>query len=197
MFYVIWSLIVILSLAADLLSKYFVVQNIALDMGSVTVIPGVLEFIYTQNPGIAFGTEVPKELRPLWLIFSICAIIAVLVYLFWKKPKSKLLCTSLALIASGGIGNIIFGHLFVGYVVDFINFIAFPKLWHYPFNIADSCIVVGSFILIIYMCIDTAREMKLEKQKKLEAANGGSAAEAEAEAESETEADTDNNDTNE
>ena len=170
MFYVIWGAVIALCVIVDQITKLLVVQNIALDSGSVTVIPNVLEFIYTQNTGAAFGSMKGEGGRWIFMTFSTLAIIGVLVYLFWKRPKSKLLCAALALIVGGGIGNMI-DRIFLKYVVDFINFIAFPKLWYFPFNVADSCVVVGSFMLIAWMIVDTVREIKLEKQKKLEAAS--------------------------
>ncbi len=169
MFYVIWGVVIALCIIADQISKLLVVQNIALNTGSVTVIPNILEFIYVQNTGAAFGSFQGEGVRWIFMSFSTIAIIGILVYMFWKKPSSRLLCASLALIAGGGIGNMI-DRIALKYVVDFINFIAFPEIWHFPFNIADSCVVVGSFMLIAWMIIDTVKEMKLEKQKKLEAA---------------------------
>lgn len=170
MFYVIWGAVIALCVIADQLSKFFVVQNIPLNVGEVTVIPKVLEFIYVRNTGAAFGSMKGEGSRWIFMTFSTVAIIGILVYIFWKKPNSKLLCASLALIAGGGIGNMI-DRIALEYVVDFINFIAFPKIWHFPFNIADSFVVVGSFMLIAWMIIDTVREVKLEKQKKLESAS--------------------------
>ena len=172
MFYVIWSVVIAFCVVADQISKYFIVQNIALDKGSVTVIPGVLEFIYTQNKGAAFGSMQDENSRWIFMSLSTIAIVGILIYLFWKRPKSKLLCASLALIVGGGIGNMI-DRFALKYVVDFINFIAFPKIWYFPFNVADSFVVVGSFMLIGWMIIDTVNEFKAEKQKKLEAASEG------------------------
>ncbi len=169
MFYVIWGVIIALCVVVDQVSKLLVVKNIPLNTGSVTVIPEVLEFIYVQNTGAAFGSMQDESSRWIFMTFSTVAIIAIMVYIFWKKPKSKLLCTALALIAGGGIGNMI-DRIALKYVVDFINFIAFPKIWHFPFNVADSFVVVGSGLLILWMIIDTVREYKLEKQRKLEAA---------------------------
>lgn len=166
MFYVIWGAIIAFCVAADQISKLLVVQNIALNRGSVTVIPGVLEFIYTQNTGAAFGSMKGEGGRFIFMTFSTLAILGILIYVFWKKPKSKLLCTALVFIAGGGIGNMI-DRIALKYVVDFINFIALPKIWYFPFNIADSFVVVGSFMLIAWMTIDTVREFKEEKQRKL------------------------------
>ena len=173
MFYVIWGVVIALCVVADQVSKYLVVNNIALNAGEVTVIPNVLDFVYRQNTGAAFGSMKGEGGRFIFMTFSTLAIVGILIYLFWKKPSSKLLCTSLAFIAGGGIGNMI-DRISLKYVVDFIDFNAFPKIWYFTFNIADSFVVVGSFMLIAWMTIDTVREFKAEKQKKLEAASAES-----------------------
>lgn len=180
MFYVIWSVVIALCVVADQVSKYFVVQNIELDRGVVPVIPNVLEFIYVRNEGAAFGSMQGEGGRIIFMTFSAVAIIGVMVYMFIKKPKSPLFCLALSLIAGGGIGNMI-DRIFLKYVVDFINFTAFPKIWHFPFNIADSCVVVGSFLLIAWMIIDTVKEIKREKAKKLAEAENAETTEAESE----------------
>ena len=147
MFYVIWSVVIAFCVVADQISKFFVVQNIALESGRVTVIPGVLEFMYTQNPGAAFGSMQDENSRWIFMSLSTVAILGILIYLFWKRPKSKLLCASLALIVGGGIGNMI-DRFALKYVVDFLEFtfIDFPV-----FNIADVCIVVGTFMMAAYI----------------------------------------------
>ena len=169
MFYVIWSAVIALCIVADQVSKYFVVQNIELDRGVVPVIPNVLEFIYVRNEGAAFGSLQGDGGRIIFMTLSVIAIVGVLVYMFVKKPDSWLFCLSLSLIAGGGIGNMI-DRIALKYVVDFINFTAFPKIWHFPFNVADSCVVVGSFLLIGWLIIDTVKEFKKEKASKLAAA---------------------------
>ena len=166
MFYVIWSVVIALCVVIDQITKYLVVQNIELDRGVVPVIPNVLEFIYVRNEGAAFGSMQGEGGRIIFMTFSAVAIVGVMVYMFIKKPKSPLFCLALSLVAGGGIGNMI-DRIFLKYVVDFINFTAFPKIWHFPFNIADSCVVIGSFLLIAWMIIDTVKELKREKAKKL------------------------------
>ena len=53
------------------------------------------------------------------------------------------------LIIGGGIGNMI-DRIFYGVVIDFIDFCAFPDLWKWIFNGADSFVCVGVALLIIY-----------------------------------------------
>ena len=95
---------------------------------------------------------------------------------------------SLGLIAGGGIGNMI-DRVYLGYVVDFLDFCAFPKLWMWIFNVADACVCIGAGMLALWMILDTIKE---EKEKKL--AENNSAAEKVAEnAESDEDAETTEN----
>ena len=157
--------LMLVSVGLDQLSKYLVVANMELHE-SVDIIPGVLRFTYIQNDGAAFGSMDDK--RWIFMVLSTVAIIGILVYLFWKKPQNKLLLSSLILITGGGIGNMI-DRVALGYVIDFIDFCAFPKIWMWVFNIADSCVCIGAGLLALWMILDMVRESKAEKAKKAEA----------------------------
>ena len=151
--------LVLLGVFLDQISKYLVV--IYMEVGqSVDFIPGILRFTYVQNDGAAFGSL--DDQRWIFMILSTVAIIAIFVYIFWKKPQNKLLLASLILIVSGGIGNMI-DRVRLGYVVDFIDFCAFPKIWMWVFNIADSCVGVGAGMLMLWMILDMIAESKKEK----------------------------------
>lgn len=154
--------LIVAAVGLDQLSKYLVVANMALHE-SVDIIPGVLRFTYIQNDGAAFGSMDDK--RWIFMVLSTVAIIGILVYLFWKKPQNKLLLSSLILITGGGIGNMI-DRIALGYVIDFIDFCAFPKIWMWVFNIADSCVCIGAGLLALWLILDTVREIKAEKAKK-------------------------------
>ena len=52
---------------------------------------------------------------------------------------------SVAMIAGGGIGNLI-DRIAIGYVVDYLDFRVFPI-----FNIADIAVCVGCGLLILYV----------------------------------------------
>lgn len=164
---------VVLMVAAvglDQLSKYLVVANMGLHE-SVDIIPGVLRFTYIQNDGAAFGSM--DEHRWVFMVLSTVAIIGILVYLFWKKPQDKLLLSSLILITGGGVGNMI-DRVALGYVIDFIDFCAFPKIWMWIFNIADSCVCIGAGLMALWLILDIVRETKAEKAKKAAEAENAS-----------------------
>jgi signal peptidase II len=84
---------------------------------------------------------------------SIIAII-ILSYMLIKAKKSDTVSIiSYILIISGALGNLI-DRARLGYVVDFLDFNIFG--YDYPvFNIADSFITVGCFILIIMVILET------------------------------------------
>jgi signal peptidase II len=111
------------------------------------------------------------------MIASIVGIVGLCIYLFVFKPKSKLACTSIAMIVGGGIGNMIdrtlrTGEIFEGekVVVDFIDFYAFPKVWNAIFNVADSFVCIGAGLLILWCILSMIEESKEEKLKKAAAA---------------------------
>lgn len=136
----IW-LTTVLVVVLDRISKLLVVNN--LDIGeSLEVIPGFFYFTYIRNPGAAFGMLAGKQ----WF-FVIIAFIVVTAIIYFQKSISKDLKAiriCLGLIGGGALGNL-FDRLFIGEVVDFLDF----RVWSYIFNIADSAIVVGGFLLIL------------------------------------------------
>lgn len=146
----------------DQISKYIVVANLGLHE-SIEIIPGILRFTYIQNDGAAFGSM--DEHRWVFMLLSTVAIVAILVFLFWKKPQDKLLLSALIMVTGGGIGNMI-DRVALGYVIDFIDFCAFPKIWMWIFNVADSFVCVGAGVLALWMILDTVKEYKKEKAEK-------------------------------
>lgn len=140
---IVCALIALAITAADQIVKLWIQGNIAL--GEVFFkIPHIAEFVFVKNTGAAFSILSGK----VWLLSAVSIIfcIAVVVYMIWKRPKNPLLCTSLALIFSGALGNAI-DRIAYGYVVDFINlsFMNFPV-----FNIADIAITVGAVLIVVY-----------------------------------------------
>ena len=120
-----------------------------------------------ENDGAAFGML--DDHRWVFLVLSTVTIIALSYYVCKYRPKSKWVMTSLILIIGGGIGNMI-DRVLLGYVIDFIDFCAFPNLWKWVFNIADSCVCVGTGILMVWLIMDTVKAYRLERAQKEAAA---------------------------
>jgi len=124
------------------------------------MIDDILRLTYIENPGIAFGINIP-EMKVFFAVFSIVASIVILWYM--KRNKHRLNTgerVALAMILGGAIGNlidrvfygVIYGErgLFYGYVVDFIDF-GYKKNWWPVFNIADMAVSCGVILLIILL----------------------------------------------
>jgi signal peptidase II len=143
-------------------TKLFAVRLLA-PLGSVDVIKGVFRFTYVENKGAAFGMLADN--RWVFMILSTVAIVALLIYLWRFRPDSKFACFSISLIIAGGIGNMI-DRVALGYVIDFIDFCAFPNLWQWVFNMADAYVCVGGGMLVVWLIISMVKDYKVEKAAK-------------------------------
>ena len=144
----------------DLLTKLLVVGLMSLGQ-SVTLIPGVLKLTYIRNYGAAFGML--SQHRWVFMVISTVAIIGIGIYLFGYCKERMLLKVGLAMIISGGLGNMI-DRVFYGYVVDMINFCLFP-FWKWIFNVADAFVCVGAGLVILAIVLDMIKEVKGKKKK--------------------------------
>lgn len=142
----------------DQLTKWLIITY--LPESGLPVINGVLRFTYVENTGAAFGML--SEHRWIFISISAVAISGMIWFLFVKKPGSRLLSLSLVLLVGGGIGNMI-DRVLLGYVIDFIDFHAFPSIWVWVFNVADACITTGAGLLALYLITSTIAEAKAEK----------------------------------
>ena len=156
--------VVIAGVLLDLFTKLAVMKNMALGQ-SIPLLKDVLHITYVQNKGAAFGSFADKR----WVFMSVStALIVVLIaiILLWEKAN-PLFYTSVSLILAGGIGNMI-DRIAYGYVVDFIDFCAFPSLWQWVFNGADSFVCVGAGMLILWYILEEIKNAKKEKSETKE-----------------------------
>lgn len=141
LFYVIIAAVIV---AADLTSKYFVLEKLK-PIGSLPIIKDVFHLTFCKNTGAAFSIFSDKTY--LLGIVSAAAIVAIAIYVAAAKPKSRLLLTALSMIVGGGAGNMA-DRLFRGYVVDFFDF----RLINFAiFNVADVFICIGVGLLAVYL----------------------------------------------
>ena len=141
-------------IAVDQVSKLLVLEF--LYNGHVTLIPGVLDFTYLENRGMAFGLL--ADHRWVFILLSVVGMGAIGFYLF-RYGKTRLTRIALALILGGGVGNMI-DRLRLGFVVDFIDFCAFPTIWMWVFNVADAAVCVGAALFLVDLVRDIIRESR-------------------------------------
>ena len=158
----IWIVVIVASVFADQLTKQLVVNFLDREE-PLYIIKDVLRFSYVENRGAAFGML--DDHRWVFMIISTVAIVGLTFYMWKFCRESKLLCFGLSLIIGGGIGNMI-DRIFLGYVIDFIDFCAFPEIWMWVFNVADVCVCVGGGLLVLWLIISMVADYKKEKAAK-------------------------------
>ena len=153
-----YILFVLVVVAADQVTKWLVVENIAL-YGHVDFIPGLLSFTYAQNTGAAWSMLEGQR----WLFVLVFVVLTVLLLLEFFKfhmPFTTAERWLIAAIYAGGLGNMI-DRVRLGYVVDMIqtDFITFPV-----FNVADCFITCGCILLTIHLIFFNKEFWKEEKK---------------------------------
>ena len=140
-----YALFAALIAAADQITKYLVVRNIAL-FEDLPLLPGVLGLTHVRNEGAAFSSF--RGMQWLFALIFVVFTLAV-VYEYFKKPMpfTKLERWCVAAIYGGGLGNMI-DRLRLGYVVDMLEteFMDFPV-----FNLADCFITCGCVLLMVHL----------------------------------------------
>ena len=137
----------VLTLAADIISKMFIVKTIPYG-GGHDYLGGFLRITLVFNDGGVFG--ILRGHKNMFLIVSIIVLLIMIAYYVYEKNRTFLFTLAMSLIFSGAIGNIL-DRLIQDRpgVVDFIS-VGFDNFYRWPsFNIADSAIVIGAFLLII------------------------------------------------
>lgn len=132
-------------------------------------------FYFVENEGMAFGISFGKTIGKILLTLIRIGVVSFLIYYLWKIIKNKkadfVIVTTFSLIIAGALGNIIdslfygiiyhYAPFMMGHVVDMFYFPLFKMpdwipVWggnhFFPaiFNIADSCVTVGVFSIILF-----------------------------------------------
>ncbi|HEX7900470.1 MAG TPA: signal peptidase II [Planctomycetota bacterium] len=126
----------------------------------VEILPGFLSYGKTYNPGVVFG--IAQKYPAFWKGVAVLAVPAILAIFFSVKRLRWILTLSLGMILAGTIGNM-YDRLAHGAVRDFLKFYVVSdgqqKVWPL-FNLADSYICVGVFLLTVEMMFFEEKKAK-------------------------------------
>ena len=124
-----------------------------LPVGSMPLIPGIIELRYSLNQGMAFSLLWGKQ--GFLIVVTSLALLAVTVYLFWKRPPlvERIAWT---MVLGGGVGNLL-DRVLSGQVVDYLNF----QFVNFAiFNFADVCVTCGIALLFVSVLVGELRGRK-------------------------------------
>ena len=148
---------------SDQASKAWAVRRVR--FRDLTVISGLLDFAYAENPGIAFGQlqEGGAFGRWFFVVLAGAAAVAVLFYFLRTPRNDDRILGACALLLAGIIGNLT-DRVRLGFVIDFI--LLHAGKYHWPtFNVADFSITLGA-LLLAYDLVFASRRSSPDPQPK-------------------------------
>jgi signal peptidase II len=153
--YTLFAILTVAGLLLDQVTKLYIDRTMQL-FDSIPVLPDFFHITYVRNRGAAFSFLSDASWRlPFFIGISLVASIAILVAFHKLRDDQKLAQVSLAMIFSGALGNLI-DRVRLGEVIDFLD--AHWYRHHWPaFNVADSLICVGVFLLAADMLLEDKR----------------------------------------
>jgi signal peptidase II len=114
----------------------------------VAVMP-LFNLTLLHNTGAAFSFLAGADGWQRWFFVGLAVVVSIVLvrWLATLKAGETWTAVAIALILGGAIGNV-YDRIVHGYVVDFLHF--YWGDYHFPaFNVADSAITVGAFMMIL------------------------------------------------
>lgn len=154
--WILFGTIAAFGLVFDQITKLYVDRTMQL-FQSITVVDNFFHITYVRNRGAAFSFLSHASWRlPFFIAVSLIASIVIIIAYNKLRDDQKLAQVSLAMIFSGAVGNLI-DRVRLGEVIDFLD--AHWYQHHWPaFNVADSLICVGVFLLALDMLCEEKRQ---------------------------------------
>lgn len=141
-----WCWLILLVLVLDQLTKYWAEHVLQYDV--IVVFEPWFDFSLAHNTGAAFSflANAGGWQQVFFFVLAITVSVVLLVMMNKLQRHERHLAICYALIVGGALGNAIDRAIYQ-YVIDFIHW--YYNGWHWPhFNIADSAIFLGAFLLI-------------------------------------------------
>lgn len=142
-----WLWLSAVIIVLDQLTKYWVVHH--LTYGIPYRVFSFFNLSLSFNAGASFGFLNRTNGWQVYL-FALISLVVVMCLVTWLgriKRGEILLAAGMSLIIGGAIGNLI-DRIRLKFVVDFFDF-HLPH-WHFAtFNVADSAVCVGAFLIIV------------------------------------------------
>lgn len=153
--YTLFAILAVVGLLLDQATKLVIDRSMQL-FDSIPVVTNFFNITYVRNRGAAFSFLSDASWRlPFFIGVSLVASIVIIVAFHKLRDEQRLAQVSLAMIFSGAVGNLI-DRVRLGEVIDFLD--AHWYRHHWPaFNVADSLICVGVFLLAVDMLLEDRR----------------------------------------
>lgn len=156
--YLVLIIITTVILVADQTTKIHIDRTMDLHT-TIPVIDHFFNITYLRNKGAAFSFLAGFSYRLQFFVAVSLIAIGVIISVFHRlRPDQRFTAVSLALIFAGAVGNLI-DRVRLGEVIDFLDVHWYSHHWP-AFNVADSAICIGVFLLAIDMYLEERRLKK-------------------------------------
>lgn len=152
------SLIVII---IDRILKVLVTNNFVLNVRN-KIIDGFFYITNCHNEGAAFSLFSGNV---LFLIFITLIVLFLIYRTINKENVNKIGILAYGLLLGGILGNL-YDRVFYGYVIDYLDF----RIFNFNFaifNLADTAIVIGAILLIVFEGSDNDGRKNKDRSRKL------------------------------
>ncbi|MCD6109784.1 signal peptidase II [bacterium] len=135
----VFVLVAVFTFVIDRIAK---VYFIGMSNENFEIIPNIFAISVQENPGIAFSIQLPYIVQ---IVLTPLLIIVGLKFAFdYLQMNKNFVLITLGFVVGGAMSNYVDRILYHA-VIDYLSF------WSYPvFNVADSFIVIGIFLIAIF-----------------------------------------------
>ena len=144
-----WLWLSALLIGLDQATKWLAVASLPYQQ-QVGFVPGFWNWHLTHNTGAAFSFLANAGGWQHGFFIALATLISVVLAVALRRVAREDWRNAFpfALIIAGALGNLV-DRLRFGYVVDFVEWYVGSFYWP-VFNLADSCIVVGAGLMVLY-----------------------------------------------
>jgi len=136
---VVFVLVAIIAFALDRFTKEYLIHTLD---NPLEIIPNFFTLRVQENSGVAFSIGLPHVVQIV--LTPILLFVGMKLAIDYLQMNNKFVLIILGAIVGGAMSNFADRILYQS-VIDYLSF------WHYPvFNLADTFIVVGIFIIVAF-----------------------------------------------
>ena len=141
----VYFIIIAAVILLDRVVKWAVSTN--MEVGeTIPLIENVFHITYVQNQGAAFSLMEGKTVI-LLVLPAVVMTAGIILLVIKRRTWHPMLCTGIAFVCAGGVGNFV-DRALRGYVVDMFDFRVFPV-----FNVADIFVCAGCGSILFYVMV--------------------------------------------
>ncbi len=152
-------IIALAAFLADFLSKYYIAELFAKD-AAIKSFGSYFNLVEAWNTGVSFSMFNDGGILGTVLLSAFALGVVAFLFSWLRHENKKIIQVALGLIIGGALGNVA-DRIRFGAVYDFLDF--HYGAWHWPaFNVADSFICVGAFLIILHSLLSSEKHSKKE-----------------------------------